>query len=88
MIGLTGKQGVMMPASNVEDLMLREDLLDAVAAGKFHIWPVEKIEQGVEILTGRVAGTRDDQGKFEEGTVFALVDERLRAMATAMKDYH
>jgi predicted ATP-dependent protease len=85
--GLTGSQGVMMPASNVEDLMLREDILDAVAAGKFHIWPVEKVEQGIEILTGRAAGERDAKAKFEDGTVFALVDERLRAMASTMKDY-
>src|ERR1700686_2607580 len=85
--GLTGSQGVMIPASNVEDLMLREDIIDAVAGGKFHIWPVEKVEQGIEILTGRIAGTRDDKGKFEDGTVFALVDERLRAMANTMKDY-
>ena len=45
-----------MPASNVEDLMLREDILDAVAAGKFHIWPVAKIEEGIEILTGMTRG--------------------------------
>jgi len=77
----------MIPASNVEDLMLREDILDAVAAGKFHIWPVATVEQGIEILTGRAAGTRADKGKFEDGTVFALVDERLRAMAGTMKDY-
>ncbi len=85
--GLSGKQGVMMPASNVEDLMLREDILEAVGAGKFHIWPVEKVEQGIEILTGRAAGQRDEKGKFEDGTVFGLVDERLRAMANTMKDY-
>ena len=54
--GLSGSQGVMMPASNVEDLMLREDILDAVAAGKFHVWPVAKIEEGIEILTGMTAG--------------------------------
>src|SRR6202140_5419049 len=85
--GVCRIQGVMIPASNVEDLMLREDILDAVAAGKFHIWPVGKVEQGIEILTGRTAGTRDDKGKFDDGTVFALVDERLRAMANTMKDY-
>src|SRR6202049_2307758 len=85
--GLTGSQGVMIPASNVEDLMLREDILDSVAAGKFHIWPVATVEQGIEILTGRAAGARDDKGKFEDGTVFPLVDERLRAMANTMKDY-
>ena len=67
--------------------MLREDILDAVAGGKFHIWPVEKVEQGIEILTGRTAGERDSYGKFEEGTVFALVDERLRVMANIMKEY-
>ena len=85
--GLTGSQGVLMPASNVEDLMLREDILEAVGAGKFHIWPVEKVEQGIEILTGRAAGQRDGEEKFEEATVFGLVDERLRAMANTMKDY-
>jgi len=85
--GLSGTQGVMMPASNVEDLMLREDILDAVGAGQFHIWPVEKVEQGIEILTGKAAGVRDAQGKFEAGSAFALVDERLRAMANTMKDY-
>jgi hypothetical protein len=58
-----------------------------VAAGKFHIWPVEIVEQGIEILTGRAAGERDAKAKFEDGTVFALVDERLRAMASTMKDY-
>ena len=85
--GLTGTQGVMIPAENVEDLMLREDILDAVGAGQFHIWPVEKVEQGIEILTGKGAGVRDAQGKFEAGSVFALVDERLRTMANTMKDY-
>src|SRR6202165_2090393 len=85
--GLTGSQGVLIPASNVEDLMLREDILDALAAEQFHIWPVEKVEQGIEILTARAAGERDAHGKFAEGTVFALVDERLRAMASTLKDY-
>jgi predicted ATP-dependent protease len=85
--GLTGTQGVMMPESNVEDLMLREDILEAVAAGKFHIWPVAKIEQGIEILTGRAAGQRNGDGKFDAGTVFALMDERLRDMAKTLKEF-
>jgi predicted ATP-dependent protease len=85
--GLTGTQGVMMPESNVEDLMLREDILDAVAAGKFHIWPVAKIEQGIEILTGHAAGRKKSDGKFEEGTVFALMDERMREMARTLKEF-
>jgi predicted ATP-dependent protease len=85
--GLTGTQGVMMPESNVEDLMLRDDVLEAVAAGKFHIWPVAKIEQGIEILTQTVAGGKNGDGKFEPGTVFALIDERLRDMAKTLKEF-
>jgi ATP-dependent Lon protease len=85
--GLTGTQGVMMPESNVEDLMLREDVLDAVAAGKFHIWPVAKVEQGIEILTGTSAGERNKDGMFKAGTVFALMDERLREMAKTLKQF-
>jgi predicted ATP-dependent protease len=85
--GLTGTQGVMMPESNVEDLMLREDILDAVATGKFHIWPVAKIEQGIEILTGSAAGQKKDDGTFEPGTVFALMDERMREMARTLKEF-
>jgi predicted ATP-dependent protease len=85
--GLTGTQGVIMPHTNVEDLMLREDILDAVAAGKFHIWPVAKIEQGIEILTGAAAGKRNGDGTFEKETVFALIDERLSHMAATMKDF-
>src|SRR6266850_2197855 len=85
--GLTGTQGVMMPESNVEDLMLREDVLEAVAAGKFHIWPVAKIEQGIEILTGSTAGKKKGDGKFEPGTVFALMDERMSQMARTLKEF-
>jgi len=85
--GLTGTQGVMMPESNVEDLMLREDVLEAVAAGKFHIWPVAKVEQGIEILTGRTAGQKKGDGQFEPGTVFALMDERMSQMARTLKEF-
>ena len=85
--GLTGTQGVMMPDSNVEDLMLREDILEAVAAGKFHIWPVAKVEQGIEILTGKSAGQKNGDGRFDAGTVFALMDERLRTMAKTLKEF-
>jgi len=85
--GLTGTQGVMMPESNVEDLMLREDVLEAVAAGKFHVWPVAKVEQGVELLTGKPAGKKGGDGKFEPGTVLALIDERLHAMARTLKEF-
>jgi lon-related putative ATP-dependent protease len=85
--GLTGTQGVLIPASNIEDLMLREDVLDAVAGGNFHIWPVSRIEQGIELLTGTKAGARSSDGAFPKETVFAKVDARLREMARMMKDY-
>jgi predicted ATP-dependent protease len=85
--GLTGTQGVIMPHSNVEDLMLREEILDAVAAGKFHIWPVARIEDGIEILTGATAGKRNGDGTFEKETVFALIDARLSHMAATMKEF-
>ena len=85
--GLSGTQGVMMPESNVDDLMLREDILEAVAAGKFHIWPVSKIEQGIEVLTGCVAGQKSSDGKFEVGSAFALMDDRMRDMARTLKEF-
>ncbi|HMD33301.1 MAG TPA: S16 family serine protease, partial [Candidatus Acidoferrales bacterium] len=85
--GFTGQQGVIMPQENVEDLMLREDLIEAVAAGQFHIYPIRRIEQGIEILTGIRAGGRDAEGKFEEGTVFALVDARLSDMVKKLKEF-
>ncbi|MGB9430999.1 MAG: AAA family ATPase, partial [Candidatus Acidiferrum sp.] len=85
--GLTGTQGVMIPLANVDDLMLRDDVLEAVASHKFHIWPIARVEQGVELLTGSPAGIRNGSGKFEEGSVFARVDERLHEMARMMKDF-
>jgi predicted ATP-dependent protease len=85
--GLSGSQGVMIPASNVEDLMLREDILEAVAADKFHVWPVAKIEEGIEVLTGMTAGHRNGDGSFPAGTVFAQVNDRLTKMAQMMKDF-
>jgi lon-related putative ATP-dependent protease len=85
--GLTGSQGVLIPAANVEDLMLREDILEAVAEGKFHLWPVSRVEEGIEILTGTPAGSRNGSRKFEAGSVFARIDERLDSMARTMRDY-
>ena len=84
--GLTGRQGVIIPVENIEDLMLREDVVETVAAGKFHILPVATVEEGIEVLTGVKAGQRDSTGKFEPGTVFALVDQRLRQMAETLKE--
>lgn len=85
--GLTGNQGVLIPAPNVEDLMLRKDVVEAVADGRFQVYPVNTIAQGIEILTGVRAGGRDSAGKFEADTVFAKVDERLQEMAATLHRY-
>ncbi|HYL64473.1 MAG TPA: ATP-binding protein [Candidatus Methylomirabilis sp.] len=85
--GLTGTQGVLMPESNVEDLMLREDLLEAVGEGKFHIWPVSRVEGGLEILTGMAAGSKNGDGAFEASTLFGLMNDKLSEMAKTLKDF-
>ncbi len=82
--GLTGKQGVLIPAPNVEDLMLRKDVVQAVADGRFHVYPVRTIEQGIEILTGVGAGAPPAARKMVANSVFAKVDERLLEMATTL----
>ncbi len=79
--GLTGEQGVLIPESNVKHLMLRQDVVQAVRDGQFHIYPVETIDQGIEILTGVEAGDRDEEGNYPEGTVNYLVEARLTEMA-------
>ncbi|HXW56165.1 MAG TPA: AAA family ATPase [Candidatus Cybelea sp.] len=87
MKGLSGKQGVLIPSENVEDLMLRDDVIQAVAGGQFHIYAVETIAQGIEILTGVRAGGRSKSGKFEPDTVFRKVDDRLEQMATTLSGF-
>jgi ATP-dependent Lon protease len=85
--GLTGKQGVMIPHQNIGDLMLRKDVVEAVAAGKFHIYPVQTIDQGIEILTGWSAGEKGPDGKYPPGTVNYLVDQKLQDLAKRMKEF-
>jgi len=85
--GLTGIQGVLIPESNVENLMLKEEVVDAVKAGKFHIYPVKTIDEGIEILAGVKAGARRPDGTFEEGTVNYRVDKRLKEMAEKIKEF-
>jgi lon-related putative ATP-dependent protease len=85
--GLDGEQGVIIPASNVDSLMLHEDVVTAVAAGHFHIWPVCTIDEGIEILTGIPAGVRDADGNFPEGTVHEAVQNRLLELAEDLKAF-
>jgi ATP-dependent Lon protease len=84
--GLTGKQGVMIPHQNVKELMLREEIVKAVKQKKFHIYPVETIDQGIEILTGMKAGKRNKSG-YEDGTINNLVDQKLAEYANIGKEY-
>ena len=85
--GLDGRHGVLIPASNVRNLMLRKDIVEAVEAGQFSIWPVTHIDEGIEILTGVPAGEPDASGAWPEGTVNAKVFERLKAMAEKLKAF-
>jgi lon-related putative ATP-dependent protease len=85
--GLTGQQGVMIPESNAQNLMLKEEILDAVKEGKFHIYAVNTIDQGIEILTGTKAGVRRKDGTFEEETISYVVDKRLREMAEKLREF-
>lgn len=85
--GFTGKQGVLIPESNVQNLMLKEEIVDAVKTGKFHIYQVKSIEEGIEVLTGVEAGTRQADGTFKEKTVNYLVDRRLKNIAEKLKEF-
>ncbi len=85
--GLTGKQGVMIPALNIPDLMLRKDVVQAVSEGRFHIYPVTTIDEGISLLTGVPAGERDEKGNYPENTVNGLVDKNLRSLAEGLKAF-
>ena len=85
--GLTGEQGALIPASNVKHLMLRHDVVEAVASGKFHVYPIETIDQGIEILTGIPAGERDTSGQFPEGSVNRRVEARLIQLAEKRQQF-
>src|SRR4030043_2241129 len=85
--GLTGKQGVMIPHLNVDDLMLRKDVVEAVKERKFRIYPVKTVDQGIEILTGVEAGERLEDGRYKEGTVNSLVDKKLRELGMKIKEF-
>ena len=77
--GLTGNQGVMIPKANVKNLMLKKEVVDAVKQGKFHIYKVATIEEGIQILTGQEAGSPDDKGDFPADTVFGKVQKKLQS---------
>ncbi|MEZ5100891.1 MAG: ATP-binding protein [Thermoleophilia bacterium] len=83
--GLTGEQGVVLPAANVPHLMLRDDVVAAVERGDFHVWAVSRVDEGIELLTGVPAGEPDEAGAYPEGTIHARVAARLAALAEAAR---
>ena len=83
--GLTGEQGVMIPTANLRNLMLRPDVVDAVRLGKFHIYAVSTINEGMEVLSGVPAGERDTQGCYPENSVNGLVEKKLLHYAEQLK---
>jgi len=85
--GLTGDQGVLIPKSNVQHLMLREDVVEAVREGKFAIYAVSHVDEGMEILTGLKAGERGENGEFPSGTINRLVEDKLKLFAERAKAF-
>jgi len=83
--GLTGRQGVIIPHSNLRNLMLREEVVEAVREGRFHVWAVRTLDEGLEILTGMPAGQARPDGTFPEGTLHARVAARLEEFAERLR---
>jgi lon-related putative ATP-dependent protease len=86
--GLTGEQGVLIPASNVKHLMLREDVVDAARSGQFHIWPMETVDQALSLLTGLPVGQPDANGRYPAGTVNERISERLWELFQLRQKYN
>jgi ATP-dependent Lon protease len=85
--GLTGTQGVLIPEKNLKDLMLRKDVVAAVKKGIFHVYAVNNIDEGIEILTGIPAGEKRGDGSYPEGTINYLVNEKLKSLAEGLNNF-
>jgi predicted ATP-dependent protease len=85
--GLTGQQGVLIPRRNMRNLMLRPDVIEAVSEGRFRIYAISHIDEAMELLTGLAAGSRSGNGMFDDGSVNANVELRLRDFAHALQDF-
>lgn len=85
--GLTGEQGVLIPHQNIKNLMLKDQVIEAVREGLFHIYGVKTIEEGIELLTGIPAGVLDEQGEYQEGTAYCEVVKKLRGFLESVKNY-
>ncbi|HEY5127428.1 MAG TPA: S16 family serine protease [Bradyrhizobium sp.] len=87
MRGLTGTQGVLIPQANVQHLMLRKDVTEACAAGRFAVYPIATLNEGVALLTGLAAGERNADGTYLLGSVNRRVEDRLRAFASIRRNF-
>ncbi|MCH7824574.1 MAG: AAA family ATPase [Acidobacteria bacterium] len=85
--GLSGEQGVLIPVSNLQHLMVRLDIVEAVANGDFHVWAVSHVDEGIEVLTGIAAGAPKEDGGWEGGSINKLVDQRLEALGNQMRNW-
>ncbi len=83
--GLTGENGVLIPHQNVKNLMLKKEVIEAVKSKKFHVYPIETIDEALQILTGTKAGERKEDGSYEENTVNFLVNKKLNQFAEEFK---
>jgi len=84
--GFDGRQGVLIPTRNLAQLQLRRDVVEAVSRGRFHVWAVSTIEEGLEVLTGRQVG-KMHEGQYAEETIYGLADARLRQLAVELARY-
>jgi Lon-like ATP-dependent protease len=85
--GLDGRQGVLIPRRNLDDLMLANRVVEAVREGRFHVWAVSTAEEGIEILTGVPAGERDGDGRYPPETVFGRADAKLEELARRVSEF-
>ncbi len=85
--GLNGGQGIIIPAKNVKNLMLKQEVVESAREGRFHIWPISTVEEGVEILTGLKAGALRADGTYPKGTLFRKVDERFLELAEVARKF-
>jgi lon-related putative ATP-dependent protease len=86
--GLNGEQGVMIPRKNLKNLMLRQEVVDAVNEGKFHIYSVSTIDEGIEVLTGVKAGKKKKDGTYPKDSINSIVDRKLKDMAKKLKQFY
>jgi lon-related putative ATP-dependent protease len=86
--GLTGDQGVLIPASNAQNLMLRDEVIEAAQNGQFHVWAISTVDEGISLLTGREAGELGADGQYPPGTVHRMVEDQLREYAQRLRAFN